>query len=332
MRLVTVLRQELQLPHDAARDEVVLHIGVAAPRRGADEGPHFEVVRSGDARPCQEPLGPGNCGPPRLAEQVLRERSETPERCRVGVQRGMLRQKLDVELQVVLQVLSDLRQVVPHLDAVLLQLLRVADAAQHQQLRGAHGPGGENDLALCEEVVRRAVFVQRPDADGAAAVKEEVLHGAADDDAELGGLWPASEERPEVGLRRARAHAPFVDGHVHLPEALLLEAVVVVRAGVARLDACLHEGVINRAHHVCALPGDRQRALEAAIGRGFVLVEVALRLAEVGQDVPIVPMLAADLRRPSLVVQRVTPHVRHRVETRGSAQDLPARLVQLPAV
>lgn len=91
------------------------------------------------------------------------------------------------------------------------------------------------DLALCEEVVRRAVFVQRPDADGAAAVKEEVLHGAADDDAELGGLWPASEERPEVGLRRARAHAPFVDGHVHLPEALLLEAVVVVRAGVARL-------------------------------------------------------------------------------------------------
>lgn len=38
-------------------------------------------------------------------------------------------------------------QVAPHLDAVLLQLLRVADAAQHQQLRGAHGPGGENDLA-----------------------------------------------------------------------------------------------------------------------------------------------------------------------------------------
>mmetsp|Transcript_64560 Transcript_64560/g.185632 ORF Transcript_64560/g.185632 Transcript_64560/m.185632 type:complete len:316 (-) Transcript_64560:360-1307(-) len=315
MRLVAVLWEELQLPDDAARDEVVLDVRVLAPRRGPDEAPDLEVVRGGNARPRKEPHGSGGQGPPWLAEHVLRERPEPGQRCRIGVQRSMFRQVLDVELQVVLQVLAHIWKVMQRLNAVRLQLLSVANTAQHQQLGGTHSPRGKNNLALRQELVRVAILVGCFHSDHTVPIEEKAVREAASGDGDLGGGTAVRQQWPKVGLCRAGADAAIVDGHVHLPEALLLIAVLVFGVGVACLHPGLDEGVVDRSNCGGALPAHCQRAVESAIWRRRIGVKVTLRLPKVGQHMLVAPVLAADLFSPPLVVQSVAPDVCHRIET-----------------
>lgn len=60
----------------------------------------------------------------------------------LGVQRAARSRLEDGQyIQVALQVLADAGQMVQHDHTCVVQLLRVAYASQHQQLRAADGPG-----------------------------------------------------------------------------------------------------------------------------------------------------------------------------------------------
>ena len=92
---------------------------------------------------------------------------------------------LDVDLEVVLEVLADARQVVAHVDADRAQLPGVTDPRQLQQLRGVEGAATQDDLTGADPLVTPA---------GAGVVDTD--HPAALDD-QLGDHRP--RDHLEVG-------------------------------------------------------------------------------------------------------------------------------------
>jgi hypothetical protein len=66
---------------------------------------------------------------------------------------------LDVDLQVVLHVLADAREVVDDVDAEGAQFLGIADAGELEQLRGVDGAAAEDDLPGTD-LLERAVGVE----------------------------------------------------------------------------------------------------------------------------------------------------------------------------
>ena len=98
----------------------------------------------------------------------------------------------EAELQVVLQVLADARQLVAHLDAVRLQQLARADAGDLQQLRRADGAGRRGHLAPAARAASAAAS-QELDAGAAAAVEAQPLGvGAGQDASGWAGAAPAA--------------------------------------------------------------------------------------------------------------------------------------------
>ena len=222
----------------------------------------------------------------------------------------------------VLQVLPDPRQVGHHRDSVALQMVGRPDAGQHQQLRRVDGAAGQDHLTAGHggaEVASLAVL----DAGGAAALEQHPRRHGAGLDRQIGPL----HRRTQEGARRAPAHA-LMDGHVHPPEAFLLEAVHVLGGGIAGLDAGLDEGVEQRI--VGLAGGDVQRPVAAAI---FIrTLGPGLRLAKIGQYIGIGPMRQRRVLGPAVVVVGVAPDVDHGVQRRRAAQHPAARPVHGPAV
>mmetsp|Transcript_107950 Transcript_107950/g.315686 ORF Transcript_107950/g.315686 Transcript_107950/m.315686 type:complete len:272 (-) Transcript_107950:77-892(-) len=222
-----------------------------------------------------------------------------------------------------------------HLDAVRLQLGRVPHAAEHQELRRAHGPRGEDDLLPGQDPVRGALGVHGLHAHGATALEDEAQDTAVRRHGQPRRGLPVllrlrPEQGPEVAVRGAGAHAVAAHGHVHLAEALLLEAVHVLGPRIASLNASFNESIVDGLDCFRSAAADAERTTAAPVQRGARLM--CLRLLEVGQHLAVAPPLAADLPRPALVVQGVAPDVGHGVEARGAAQDLAARLVEAPAI
>ena len=101
------------------------------------------------------------------------------------------------------------------------QLLRRADAGEHQQLRGLVGAGGQDDLARGVDLLDRPGVVDL-DAAGAVAVEEDPQRERVGDDRQVLAL----HGRMQVAHRRARAHAVLLR-HLVAAEALLARAVEV---------------------------------------------------------------------------------------------------------
>ena len=99
----------------------------------ADEAARLEVVRRAGARAEEQPPepDPGPVAP--LHRRRHRDR--------------LLRAVLDVDLEVILQVLADARQVVDDVDAERLELAGVADAGELEQLRRVDRAAAEDHLA-----------------------------------------------------------------------------------------------------------------------------------------------------------------------------------------
>src|SRR5207253_4998296 len=126
-----------------------------------------------------------------------------------------------------------------------------------------------------------------------------------------------------VGCAAAAAAA---HGHVHLPEALLPEAVHVGGERVAGLAAGLEPRRVQRILEPAAPGGER--ALRAAV---FITAAGApLGALEVRQNVAIAPPCRA-LPLPALEVERIAAHVDEPVDRGGAAEHLAARRVQPPA-
>mmetsp|Transcript_46901 Transcript_46901/g.123965 ORF Transcript_46901/g.123965 Transcript_46901/m.123965 type:complete len:258 (+) Transcript_46901:352-1125(+) len=153
VRLIPVGVEEVQLPDHASRDEVELHVRMPHSRRRADEATHLKVVRGRHASAEREPGQAGMHRVPGLPEEVLGQGPKASKGRGVRVQRGVLREELRIELQVVLQILPHLRQVVAHLDVVRPELFLVTDAAEHQQLGGGDSAGAEDHLLVRHEAV-----------------------------------------------------------------------------------------------------------------------------------------------------------------------------------
>ena len=127
------------------------------------------------------------------------------------------------EVRMILQVLSDARQMVHRGDAVLLQGRRVADAGQHQELRRLERAGAQDHLAPRADLLR-LVALPVFDADGALAVEQDARRVRLGLDAEV---RPLAHEGMDVAARRAPALAVLL-GHLIDAEAFLLGAVEVV--------------------------------------------------------------------------------------------------------
>jgi len=91
-------------------------------RLAADKAARFEMVRAAEALAGQDPFDADL----QLGERV--RRAVKRDRLLAGI--------LDVSLDVVLQVLTDARQVLDDGDAERLERVGVADPRQHEHLRG----------------------------------------------------------------------------------------------------------------------------------------------------------------------------------------------------
>ena len=100
--------------------EVILNIRVVDSLVRPNEGGTFKLVRRPKASLAKEPLRPN----PGLAQKVpIFEQGNR-----------LLRGKLKLELQVILQVLTHTGAIRNHLDAMFRQMFGRADTRQHQQL------------------------------------------------------------------------------------------------------------------------------------------------------------------------------------------------------
>ena len=146
--------------------------------------------------------------------------------------------KMHTQVRVVLQVLPDAVELVKDRDADLAEVIGRADAREHQQLRGAVGAGGEDDLAgrareLLGALACRGSAPRSPRVPSSSTAQ----HLGAGDDLEVRPL----EHGLEVGVGRAPAAAVLL-GDLRPGGAVLLGAVVVGRcAGCPRRLGRLEE-------------------------------------------------------------------------------------------
>ena len=110
---------------DLGGQEVELYVGVGEAGVAPDEAAGLQVGGGGRAGPVEEPLEP---------------HLDHPQSLLFTVETHWLGAALDdVELQVVLQVLSDTREVVEGLDTNTPQVMTVAHTRQQQQLGRVDG-------------------------------------------------------------------------------------------------------------------------------------------------------------------------------------------------
>ena len=95
-------------------------------------------------------------------------------------------------------VLADLRRMMQHVDSVLGQVIPVADARKHQQLRGVHRAAAEDHLAPCGDGLSLAALLVL-DADTAVTVEDHLRRECLGDEFEV----LSRQRRLEVAIGRA---------------------------------------------------------------------------------------------------------------------------------
>ena len=215
---------------------------------------------------------------------------------------------LHVDLQVVLQIRANARQVVDDAEPVRPQMVGRADAREHQELGRAKGAGGKDHLAFGPDNLRRGPR-RDTDADGVATLQDQAENQRTGTDREVGPC----PRGVEVGVRRVRAHTA-IGVAVERPEALLMRSVDILGRGEARLAPGLDEGLVERQ---CDSVGHGRHGPGPATPGAFATI-VRFAPPEIGQHLGVGPAPCA-LRGPPLVVLRVAPDVGHAVNRRRAA-------------
>ncbi len=277
-------------------------------RLAADKAARLEMIAGAEAFFEQHPVEPDF--------QFRERRHDVVERDRL---RAFL---LYIELQMILKILPDARQVRDNRNIKTTQIIRRADAGDHQKMRGVDGPGRRDHLSRG----KGSLFLSIEDifnTGRASALKSKAPCLRACQN----GQVAASARRIEIGKRRAPSEAP-VDGHVHPGDTFLLKAVHVIGKGITCLLPRLHPGVIERI--IARADGDMERAIAAAIVIGPAIIR--FRLFEIRQAIGVGPVLQPRQRRPAVIVERMAAHIAHPVDRRGTAKRLAPRPVYLAAV
>ncbi len=215
--------------------------------------------------------------------------------------------------QVVEQVRPHLGHVAHHLDAVLAQVGRGADAGEHEQLGRVDGAAGEDDFAPGADHLASAVaLVLHPD--GAGSVEHHPSHQGLGDHVEVG----PRRRRTQVGVRAAEAGTPLLRHH-RLCHAL-------GRRQVGALG-----GQTERRRRLEVRRGDRPGAALGGHAQGAAAPLVVLGRPLEVLDAPehLDRRLEGPVRTgrlgPLVVVRGEPAHPHHGVERGRSAQHLPAR-------
>jgi hypothetical protein len=232
------------------------------------------------------------------------------------------------DLQVVLQVGADARQLVPRRHAHRGQLGAVADARHLQDLHRADRTGAEDELAPCRGPNPLSVL-QQLDAVAAQhavsiALQLQLRRLRTGPEREVG---PAHADRAQEGL-----------GRIPAPAALLVDlevahAVVVaaVEVGAGRQPG-LHRGLGPGVEQVPA----QALLLDAPLAAGAVpwvgAAVVVFMALEVGQHRVPGPACIAGQLGPLRIVAPLAAHVDHAVDAGAAAQRLAARVAQRAAV
>src|SRR5262245_12554596 len=262
------------------------------PRFAADEAAGLEMVGAAETLAGQDPFD---------ADLQL------GERVRRAVERDrLLARKLDVSLDVVLQVLADAGQMLDDRDSERLEGVGVADPRQHQHLRRVDRAAAQDHLAPYPRIGVPAVL-DILDAGRAAPLE----HNARDERARLYRDTPPPLRRAKIGARSTPAPT-LVGRHVHPTEAFLLVAVHVLGHGIAGLPSRLDERLIERV--LARSRGDEKRALVPPVG--VAALEPGLGFLEIGQAVAIRPVLEPLLPRPRVIVEGMTADIDHAVDRR----------------
>jgi hypothetical protein len=294
LRAVVADRERQEVEHEVRPADLVVR---------ADEAAALEVVRGAGPAAEEEP-----------AEEDARPVAPLHRRRDRDGLRGAV---LDVDLEVVLEVLADPRQVVDDVDPERAQLVRVADARELQQLRRVDRAAAEDHLVRAD---RLALHL---DADRARPVEDD----ARDERPRAHLEVRAAQHGVEVRTRGAQPTAA-VDVAVEAREALLLVAVDVGGELVPGLLHGREERLAERVRRRPALEDERPAAAAPLVGAG----EAGLHPLEVREAVRVVPLLESRLARPALVVHRVAALEDHPVDRARAAEHLAARVVDAPPV
>ena len=203
------------------------------------------------------PVGSSVAGPSPLQIGARQRRHDAVEPHRPMERTGLFAPIGDACRNMVLQILADAGQRRFHVMPWARELVRIADARQHQKLRRVDDAAAEDHFSFRmrgDGFAATDIF----DAGGAAAVEHDLRRQRVDLDGEV----VAPKRRPQIGVGRAAAAAVL---HRHLPDAktFLLRAVIIGRRLVAGGASGGGEGIdqrIGKAGHL-----RRQRTVAAAI-------------------------------------------------------------------
>ncbi|CAB4885518.1 unannotated protein [freshwater metagenome] len=228
---------------------------------------------------------------------------------------------LDVDLEVILQVLADARQVMDGFDPDRPQVLGVADAGELQELWGVEGAAAQDHLAGGDARGAPALL-HDVHADGAIAVH----HDGRDLRSRAHREVPAVHDRVQVRAGGRQSAAPTQIA-VERGEPLLLISVDIAGYRVSGLLDGFEECAEERVAHRASLEFERPAAAAVLICPG----EAVLHAFEVRQAVRVVPVAHARVGRPPLEVQGIAPLEDHAVDAARSAEQL-APAVSDPAI
>src|SRR5579883_1617906 len=174
-------------------------------------------------------------------QEAAQDRRNKPVDAQIAIERHRLDDLVnEADIDMVLQILADAGQVMRGLYAVRCKLVGVADAGQHENLRGIDRAGREDDLLIGAGAKALAILLIFH-CKSAAALDDDALGQGVSGDGEI---WPG-ENRTKESFRRA-APLAVPDREIIAAEAFLLLAVEIVIDRVAGLLARLDEQVEKR--------------------------------------------------------------------------------------
>ena len=208
-----------------------------------------------------------------------------------------------------------------HRNAVPAELVRRADAGEHQDMRRIERAARQNDFpARRHPPVLSAATVA--DTHGAAVFDHDAVDVGLGLELEVG----PGQSRPQERVRRAPAPS-VVDILLHAADAHIVAAVEIVKPRQPDFPGGLHDRLDHRVP--VGASSDTQRAPAAPAGAlpalpGFAAVEI-------GKNVGVRPSRQTGLR-PAVVVRGVTPYIGHGVYRGAPADDPGANAFQDAAV
>ena len=221
-----------------------------------------------------------------------------------------------VEIQMILQIAADPRQIQHHRHADRPQMLRRPDARQHQQPGRVDRARRQHHLALGPQHRRSAgggdFHPDRP---------AGLDHDASDQNACPHGQIGPPPRRLQIG-RGGGGAAGIAHGHLIVADALLPLAVEVMIVGNAEFLRRPQEGFRDRQR----IDRDRHAERSACGVIGILEALVILRPLEIRQHIGIGPAGAALLIGPAIIIGGIAARVDLRVDRRSPADDLGLRI------